>query len=563
MSRSLKPVVVGAVLLGGVAAAAYGALGHSSAAHAQPAPAAPDACARLAGLQFDQVEIESARTQAAKAPVEGARFPGMTGLPNAGPPVAGLPAFCRVVGHIRPEPGSDIRFEVWMPSEGWDGRFNGGNNGGYAGSLDYIGLSMAVKAGQAGASTDTGHSGTGTDSAWAKDHPERVRDYGWRAIHLTTVTAKKLVASFYGRGPDHAYFIGCSNGGRQALMEASRFPDDYDGIVAGAPATVFTDVVMAETNTLQAQLPAGAAIRPQQMRLLQDEVIRQCDAVDGQVDGLVDDPRRCAFEASQLACGVSSSPQCFTKPQLAALARIHAGPHDKSGRRAAWGYPPSGAEVGVPAPGLGWEGWIAAGQKTPPMHTAFPTGMFRDIVAKPFATPATFDFDKDPARLKAALSADLDAKPDLRRFFARGGKLIIWHGWADAALPPQGTIAFYQASLRSSGPRAKDQMRLFLAPGVQHCFGGPGADVIGQIGAPQPGDAPDRGLGAALQAWVETGRTPAALVGRRGLGGMMGMPATVPEKQRLLCAYPAKAVLQPGADPDQAASYACRTARPG
>lgn len=559
MSRNLKPLVVTAALLAS-AAALYGALGRGGPAAAQPAAAADDPCAKLAGLKLGQVVIDSARTQPANAPVEGARLTDMAGTPGKGPPVAGLPAFCRVVGHIHPEPGSDIRFEVWMPSEGWDGRFNGGNNGGFAGSIDYIGLGAAVKAGQASASTDTGHAGTGTESAWAKGHPERVRDYGWRGVHLTTVVGKKLVASYYGRRPDHSYFIGCSNGGRQALMEASRFPDDYDGIVAGAPAAVATDLIVAMTNTVQAQLPPGAALRPEQMRLLSSEVVKQCDALDGQVDGLIDDPRRCQLDVSKLACGVNSSPQCFTKPQLAALRKIHAGPHDSAGRRVAFGYLPTGAEAGNPAPGLGWESWLAEGQKTPTMHDSFTAGMLADLVAKPFATPATFNFDKDPSRLKAALGADLDATPNMSRFFAHGGKLIVWQGWADAAIPLQATLAFRDRILASSGPKARTQMRVFVLPGVQHCAGGTGADVIGQIGAPQPKDTPERSVGAAVQAWVETGRAPETLVGRRGMGGLMGMPESKPEKQRLICAYPAKAVLKPGADPDAAVSYSCHMA---
>lgn len=355
MSLNLRSFTGSAVLLSSMAAAFTVLLGHSSASAAQvsaPAPGseapANDRCATLAGLKLDQVMIESAVTQPASAPVAGANLPGMDGSPGAGAAVAGLPAFCRVIGRIHPEPGSDIRFEVWMPSEGWDGRLNGGNNGGFAGSISYMDLASAVKAGQAGASTDTGHSGNGMESAWAEGHPERVRDYGWRGIHLTTVTAKKLLASFYGRGPDRSYFVGCSNGGRQALMEASRFPEDFDGIIAGAPAAVFTDLAMAMTNTLQAQLPPGAALRPEQARLLQSQVIEQCDAIDKQVDGLVADPLKCKVDVSKLACGVNRSPQCFTPPQLEALKRIHAGPRDASGRQVASGYPASGAEHGDP-----------------------------------------------------------------------------------------------------------------------------------------------------------------------------------------------------------------------
>src|SRR5580698_10449326 len=176
-------------------------------------------CGQLTTLKLDKVEIQSAKTQPADAPVEGAHLPSMTGDPAGGALIAQLPAFCRVIGRIHPEAGSDIHFEVWMPNTGWDHRLYGLGTGGFAGSIDYMGLGSAVQAGEAAASTDTGHSGSANDSSWAKGHPERVRDYGWRAIHLTTVAAKELVAAFYSRGPDHSYFVGCSNGGRQGLME--------------------------------------------------------------------------------------------------------------------------------------------------------------------------------------------------------------------------------------------------------------------------------------------------------------------------------------------------------
>ncbi|HTZ69164.1 MAG TPA: tannase/feruloyl esterase family alpha/beta hydrolase, partial [Acetobacteraceae bacterium] len=431
-------------------------------------------------------------------------------------------------------------------------------NGGFAGSIAYMDLVAAVKAGEAGASTDTGHTANGQDGTWAKNHPGLVRDYGWRGIHLTAVVGKQLVARFYSKWPDHSYFIGCSNGGRQALMEAYRFPGDYDGIVAGAPAAVWTDLAMTMMNTVKAQEKPGAAIRRDQMALLQNEVVRQCDALDGQVDGLVADPRMCKLDVAKLACGVSNSPQCFSQGQLAALKQIYAGPRDAAGRQVAATYPPSGAEKGDPLPAFGWDGFIVGGTNGPALDEAYARGVLRDFFATPFATPETFDFTKDPARLKAALAGDLDARPQLQPFFDRGGKLIIWQGWADPAIPPDATIAFYQESLRNSGPRAKGSMRLFMVPGMQHCVGGTGAFVFGQFGAPPPGQTPDRSVGAAIQAWVEAGRQPDRLVGRRGIAALMGAPGA--EKQRLLCAFPAKAVLKPGDDADRAASYDCRTA---
>jgi hypothetical protein len=567
MSRARigKPLVRTAVLLSGMTGA-LSFVGYSApAAAVESAPAAAqtatdDRCAALSGVKLDQVTLESTATQPAHAPVAGAHMPGMDGTPDGGPPVAGLPAFCRVIGRIHPEPGSDIRFEVWMPTEGWNGRLNGVGTGGFAGSIDYMTLGAVLKAGQAGASTDTGHHGNAPDSSWAKGHPERVRDYGWRAIHLTNIAAKKLVAAFYNKGPDHSYFIGCSNGGRQGLMEASRFPEDYDGILSGAPAAVWTDLAVAMINAVQAQLPAGAAIRPEQVHLLQDEVLKQCDALDGQVDGLVADARQCKLDTSKLSCGISNSPQCFTAPQLAALKKIYAGPHDASGHQLTGGYLPSGSEAGTPWPSLGWEGYILTGPGGRPQGEILVGGLLKDVVQVPFATPATFDFNKDPARLKAALAADLDAQPNLRPFFDHGGKLILWHGWADAAIPPEATLKFHQAILRSSGPRAKDSVRLFMIPDVQHCFGGTGPDVFGQLSAPQPGDTPDRSMAAALQGWVEGGPSPETFIGRRGVGGLMGIPETGPERQRLLCAYPSKAVLRSGGDPDKASSYSCQPA---
>ena len=542
------------VMCSGMATAAL-LLWHSSLAATAPTA---DRCATLTALKLDQVVIESAAHQVANDPVAGTHLPTLSAQLGDGPPVAGLPAFCRAIGLIQPESGSDIRFEVWMPSEGWDGRLYGVGIGGFAGSIDHLALGMAVKAGQAGAATDTGHAAAATDSTWAKGHPERVRDYGWRAIHLTTLAAKKLISAFYGRGPQRSYFVGCSGGGRQGLVEASRFPEDYDGILAGAPAALWTDLVMSMTNAIQAQRPSGRGIRHEQAHLLQEQVLKQCDAIDGQTDELVEDPRLCKFDYSRLACGTSNSPQCFTPSQLDALKRIHAGPRDASGRQLTGGYLPSGSEAGTPSPMLGWEGYLLTGPTDGPRVEALAGGLLQNFVQGEFSTTATFDFDKDPARLRATLAADLDADPNLGRFFERGGKLILWHGWADAAIPPEATLKFHESVLHSSGPRAKDSMRLFMIPGVQHCFGGAGADVFGQLAAPQPGETAERSMVAALHAWVEQGKSPETIIGRRGHGGATGIPATGPERQRLLCAYPAKAVLNTGADPDKAASYRCQ-----
>ncbi len=518
--------------------------------------AAGGRCAALAELELKDVDVTSAVVQAANAPVAGAHFPSMTGGYGEGPQVAGLPAFCRVSGSIHPTADSAIGFEVWLPEDNWDGRFVGANNGGLAGSINYLDLAFGVMGGKAAASTDTGHRAHAGSGDWAQGHPEKVRDYGWRAIHLTTVAAKDLIAAYYGREAAYSYFIGCSNGGRQALMEASRFPDDYDGIIAGAPFQG-TRSILSFANVIQAQLPEGAALHPEQAAVLQAAVLEQCDALDGQRDGLVEDPLQCGFDASVLACGDTDSPGCFSAPQLAALAQLHAGYRDDDGRVIAYGLPPTGAEVGVPVAQFGWEGNALVQFEPDSDNTNLADEVLTNFTSPPLSSSSTLDFDRDPARLAAALGGDLNPQPDLTAFFERGGKLILWHGWADAILPPEATIDLHRQILDQSGPLAQRQMQFFMVPGVQHCAGGPGPDTFGQIGAPLPTQAPESSIGAALLAWVETGREPRTLTGTRS-GGMGMAPQSGAGKERLICAYPDRAVLMAGADADKASSYSCQ-----
>lgn len=535
------------------------------AATAEAAPLAPNpafasqdenACKSLTSLRLKDVTISSATLHGEGAALTNSGLSPMFG--NASIVGKAPAAMCRIVGHIRPTADSDIGFEVWLPEAGWDGRMHGVGIGGFAGAIDYFTLGQAVRAGQAAVATDTGHSGGMMDGSWSKGHPEKVRDYAWRAIHLSTVAAKQVIRAYYGKAPDKAYFVGCSGGGRQGLVEAARFPEDYDGIVSGAPAASFTELTMALANAHQAQVSAAAAIHPAQAKFLQAEVLSQCDAGDGQIDGLIADPRQCRFDVSKLSCGISNSPQCFTEGQIGALGRIYAGPRTSSGRKLAATYLPSGSEAGDPVRALGWESYLLAGEKGRNGGRVLLDGIFDGLVQKPFATVETFDWNRDPARLKAA-SGEIDAPLNLSRFFARGGKLIVWHGWADAAIPPEATLRFHAAMLQQSDPRAQASVRLFMVPGVQHCMGGKGADAFGQAGAPKPGETPDRNMVMALQDWAEGKRAaPEILVGRRGHGGsMFGPGAPGPERQRLLCAWPKREVFL-GGEPDRATSYVCR-----
>jgi Tannase and feruloyl esterase len=453
-----------------------------SARSVSAATANGDACAGLAALKLKDVEIVSAASLAEGAPVQNAGLFPMFG--NA-PVVAKAPAaMCRVVGRIKPTSTSDIGFEVWLPND-WNGRLHGIGIGGFAGVIDYYTLGSAVKGGQVGLATNTGHSGTMQDYGWAKGQPEQVRDYSWRGVHLSTVAAKKLVAAFYGRKPDKSYFVGCSGGGRQGLVEAARFPEDYDGIVSGAPAASFTKLAMALTNTVQAQSLPGSAIRTDQAKFLTAEVLKQCDSTDGQADGLVADPRHCRFDAAKLSCSASSAAQCFTDPQIAALRRIQSGPRNAAGTHLAGGYLASGSEAGDPSPMLGWEGYLLRAPTGKPGGEGLADGMLGALIQQPFATPADFDWERHPAMLRAA-SREIDAPLDLRRFFARGGNLVIWHGWADAAIPPEHSLDYYGEMLRKSGPQAAASSRLFMVPGCSTALAGLGRTYSVRPAHPRP-----------------------------------------------------------------------------
>jgi feruloyl esterase len=417
-----------------------------------------------------------------------------------------------VSARARPTRRSDIRFEVWLPLSRWNGRLAGAGNGGFAGYISYSpGLIEAVQAGEVGVSTDTGHIGAADDGAWAEHRPERLIDYGWRAVHLSTMAAKALIRRFYGRPVRYSYFDSCSNGGRQGLMEAWRFPTDYDGIIAGAAVWSWTSQALTQIWNEQSQARPGARISAPQANLMQAEVRRQC-AVGAA--GYLSDPRRCSFDVSHLSCGSTASRLCFTPAQIDALQRIYSGPRDASGRRLWFGFVPSGGEVGT-MPNWGWDGWILRPESgQPASESAYPRAFLSSFQQTPFADIDHFDFDRDVRLLQISLASKVDVTPDLRRFFGRGGKLILWHGWADPAVPPDGSIEFRRRMAGYAGAAAVNRdSRLFMVPGVQHCFGGPGPNDFGAIASPSRAASPDRNLGAAIRSWVEGRRAPKYFIG--------------------------------------------------
>ena len=511
-----------------------------------PASAAGD-CAALLQKAPAGAEITAATLQQAGP---------FTLPPELGPArTVQLPAFCRVQGVLRPTQDSTIVFEAWLPADGWNGRFLGVGNGGFAGAIGYSSLAAAVQSGYAAASTDTGHNLLGTDASWAAGHPEKVVDFGWRAVHLTAVTSKALTSAFYGAPPRHSYFESCSNGGRQGLMEAQRFPEDYDGIIAGAPAYNWTGLFSDFVWNAQALSRPGAMIPAAKTPAIARAVLAQCDARDGLADGLVSDPRRCRFEPEALLCADKDSDACLTAPQITALRAIYQGARDSKGKQIYFGFLPGGETTpGSP----GWDAWIFGAAPGASIQNAFGSNFVKYMVGAPAGwTPADFNFDRDFAPLEAKTAATFNAtNPDLSRFAARGGKLILFHGWSDAAVTALGTVDYRNKVVARMGEKqASTFMRLFMVPGMHHCGGGTGPSDFGQSSVPAHGDEPSTSLAAALEAWVEQGRAPEQVIARQSPPS--GAPRGQPVRTGLICAYPKRAMLKSGSDPQVAESYVC------
>jgi len=465
---------------------------------------------------------------------------------------ASLPAFCRVAGSIQPTSDSDIRFEVWMPAAGWNGRFAGADNGGFGGSINYGKIGDALAHGYAAASTDTGHqagSRGALDAGWALGHPEKVVDFGYRAIHLTAQTAQALVAAFYGQPPVHSYFDGCSNGGRQGLMEAQRYPADYDGIIAGSPANYWTHLFSA--GVWDDQVLAQNYLPPSKLPAIEAAALAACDALDGVVDGVIDDPRKCRFDPSTMLCQSAETDACLTAPQIATLMKLYAGPVNAEGVQVFPGYP-IGGQTGA----NGWPLWVTGSAQGTGVMFYFGYFFFMDMVyGDPAWNPLAFDLDKDVAAADTLTGATLNAvDPDLTAFRERGGKLILFHGWSDPAISTLNTIDYYQSvTARPALSRGQPFIRLFLAPGMQHCEYGPGPDSFGQNGFDR-GDA-QHDLESALELWVEQGIAPDRVVAARyntDLDATSGVLRTRP-----LCAYPAAARWTGQGSTDDAASFIC------
>ncbi|HEY9430197.1 MAG TPA: tannase/feruloyl esterase family alpha/beta hydrolase [Blastocatellia bacterium] len=504
-------------------------------------------CEGMAELKLPNTTITAAQ------PVAAGAFTPPTG---SAAPYKELPAFCRVAGVIKPVSDSEIKFEVWLPGANWNGKFHGIGNGGFAGSISYTGLAGALARGYATASTDTGHSGG--DANWALGHPEKIVDYGHRAIHEMTEKAKLVVKAFYGDGPKRSYFASCSNGGRQALMEAQRYPNDYDGIIAGAPANAFSQILTGFAWNMQLLLNDPASYIPaKKLKAIETAVLAACDARDGVTDGVLDDPTKCGFDPAVLLCKGAETDECLTENQVAALKKIYAGPRNAKGQLIIPGFTPGG-ETGLG----GWAPWITGATPTAALQFFFSTQTFKNMVYNnPNWDYKTFDLERDGKAADEKLAPVLNATdPNLKAFSARGGKLILYHGWNDAALPPMNTVNYFQSVLAKMGQRqANGFVRLYLAPGVQHCAGGPGPDSFGQMVTRGQSD-PQHDLTLALERWIEQGVAPEMVIATKRQGANPESPAL---RTRPLCPYPQVARYKGSGSTDEAANFNCVTEKPG
>ncbi|HEY7837382.1 MAG TPA: tannase/feruloyl esterase family alpha/beta hydrolase [Terriglobales bacterium] len=512
---------------------------------ATAAPAAAASCGQLAQLAPPNVTVASAQLLHQVI------------LPY-GPPLA-VPAFCRVIAVATPAAGSRIGIEVWIPAAGWDGRLEGVGNGGYASSMDYGAMIAALRRGSAVAATDTGHTGANLD--FVVGHPESINDWGHRAVHVMTEFAKLAVRDLEGRFPDYSYFDSCSTGGGQALSEAQRYPGDYDGILAGDPGN---DRVNLNTAFLWAYVVdhrvPGQEITGDQLQLLQAAAVRACDRDDGVADGIISEPLRCHFDPATLVCKGSSTAACLTPAQVATAKAIYAGP-SFDGKSIYPGFEPGSEAVPGTARG-GWSSYLT--DKSEPVRVDFwKYWVFND----PAWDWHTFDFNRDVTYANAKLAAVNSVNPDLRAFARHGGKLLLYHGWADPVVPPRSTIQYVErvnAVMGSAG--AAQVVRLFLVPGMGHCSGGYGPLPDGNRpppgrgrGAAQPAPAsastlpepnPKSDFLGALEYWREKGVAPTQVMGSQTL-------STGRTRTRPVCAYPKVARWNGHGSSDNAVNFAC------
>jgi len=476
--------------------------------------------------QLTAVTISGATIRAAESRIAGPYRQPVAGRPNA----RSIQAHCRVALVLQPTSDSRIGMELWMPSVGWNGKFQAVGNGGWAGAISFDAMAAALSESYATASTDTGHRSSETPGAsFALGHAEKLIDFGFRAVHEMTVVSKSLIELHYGRAARLAYWNSCSNGGRQGLMEAQRYPDDYDGIVAGAPAANWTGRALQSLWVAQIMhrdeavyIPAG------KYPLIHEAALGECDGLDGVVDGVIEDPRQCRFDPRQLQCTEGDGPTCLTPAQAQAARAVYSPAINPSTQREFYPGLAAGSELG----------WATYGGPRPFSigndYARFVFGI-RDWDFRTFNVATAVE---DAERIDGGTTNALN--PDLSGFFAHGGKLIQYHGWSDPQIPPLHSIKYYERVLAALGDKVTSSYRLFMAPGMRHCGGGPGPNEFHAM--------------AALERWRESGIAPDSIVAAHVSNNRV-------DRTRPLCPYPKTAQYKGSGSTNDAVNFACVVTR--
>ena len=490
------------------------------------APARGASCESLASLSLPDTTITKAEVIAAGS---------FTPPPPVGPPppIGGeppnwsdFPAFCRVAATIKPAADSDIQIEVWLPVSGWNGKYEAVGNGGWAGSISYPDMNRALRGGYATSSTDTGHEGGAASGRFALGHPAKVVDYAYRSEHEMTVKAKAIIQAFYGAAPRYSYWSGCSTGGKQALTEAQRYPRDYNGIIAGAPANYMIHLHVAQVAIWQISHKTPEAMIPaSKYPMLHAAVLKECDALDGLKDGLIENPLACHFDPKVVECKDGDEATCLTVAQVRTARAVYAPIVNPRTKQVIFPGMAPGSELG----------WTLLVNGKDPLIAG---DTFRYIVFKdPNFDLGKMNMDRDVAyadKVDAGLNNAIDANLD--PFFSHGGKLIIYHGWADQLISPGSTLNYYADVLKTVGAPARQDMRLFMVPGMQHCRGGDGPDVFDMM--------------PAMSQWVEGGKPPAEVIASHKTKGTV-------DRTRPLCPYPQIAKYKGSGSIDEAANFVC------
>jgi Tannase and feruloyl esterase len=538
LSRVRHPVMLASAILAGLAADGAAA-------------ATPTSCASLTAFAFPNTTINSATEMPGGAYV----------APDAWHlAFTNLPPYCMVSATISPTSDSSIGVQVWMPMQRYNGRYLGTGNGGYAGGFFQSELADGINRGFATANTDMGATGAaGVNGDALVGHPEKWKDFGWRATHLMTEFSKALIGTFYGTSPAKSYFAGCSTGGQQALMEIQRFPADYDGVLAGAPAfnrTHLHTVLVADYRATH-RTPASY-IPPAKLDLVNRAVLAQCHGEDGGAasDPFLTDPRDCKFDPATLQCPLGADgPTCLNPDQVAAMNVYYHG----SVNLANGALINPGNARGSETSNLAALGFALNESAAEPTFDS----LFKWVFGLTWQWQ-TFDFNNDMATVDRVLAADLNADvTDLRPFANQGGKLIMYHGFADPLIPSQSSINYYNAVVENSvGGRSRQSLartqafaRLFMAPGMWHCKDGPGPNAFGgPIQQQAPSYDAQYDLLTALTLWVEKSVAPTSVIATKYTGDAAQAPIAM---QRPLCAYPQFAAYRGSGDANLATSFRC------